>query len=72
MNNLETFIYSNQKLELSFIQLSLSLGIISDIKHCLEYYKDNPCISEKRLKRVCDYMETIILNTRGELKNIAN
>ena len=72
MNSIETFIYVNQKLELSFIQLSLSLGIISDVKHYIEFYRDNPPISEKLLKRICNYMESITLNAKEELKNIAN
>lgn len=64
MNAIETFIYVNNKLELSYIELAQVLGIISEeeahIVACNFRIKRKPPISEKLEERIYDYIDDII------------
>jgi len=65
MNSIETYIIITEKLETSYVDLALAMGIISPYDVPNEI---NPPITERLLERVYELMEPFIQDARDEIK----
>ena len=65
MNSIETYIIITEKLETSYVDLALAMGIISPYDVPNEI---NPPITERLLERIYESMEPFIQDARDEIK----
>lgn len=68
MDPIETFIHVNKKLEISYVELSVALGITSKEKAHFAFQNNKPPLSEKLQERIFTYMEPITNEARNTIK----